>query len=116
MAFGNDPTTGTFSPTQGNEDAILKDLFSPDGVTDQFFYNNPFLAMIEKDENAGGRTYDQPVWGGFGQAQGSQFGINASGTTSGGASLGLQAAAGVSGEQPFVYLVPKGRKHCSRSN
>ena len=63
MAFGNDPTTGTFSPTQGNEDVILKDLFSPDGVTDQFFYNNPFLAMIEKDENAGGRTYDQPVWG-----------------------------------------------------
>lgn len=100
MAFGNDPTTGTFSPTQGNADAILKEIYSDDGITDEFFTNNPFYVMMPKAEDVTGRYYEQPVWGSAGQAGSRTFGASTSGP-------GVQAMANISGEQPFTFLVPK---------
>ena len=100
MAFGNDPSTGTFSPTQGNVDAILKEIYSDDGITDEFFTQNPFYTMCPKDENVPGRNFDQPVWASTGQARSRTFGSSTSGP-------GLQAMANISGEKPYVFLVPK---------
>jgi hypothetical protein len=96
MAFGNDPTTGTFSPTQGNVDAILKDIYSDEGVTDEFFTENPYLALMSKKEDVTGRFYDQAVWASAGQAQSRSSNFA---TT--------QTNAGLSGEAPYVFLVPK---------
>lgn len=96
MALGNDITLGTFSPTQGNADAILKDIYSDEGVTNEFFVDNPFLALMPKKEDVTGRYFDQPVWASAGQAQSRSSSFS---TT--------QTNAGSSGEAPYVFLVPK---------
>lgn len=100
MAFGNDASAGTFSPNEGQADAILKEIYSDDGITDEFFTNNPFYVMVPKKENVTGRYYNQPVWASAGQASSRTYGASTSGP-------GVQAMANISGEQPFDFLVPK---------
>ena len=98
MAFGNDPGAATITYDQGNADAILKEIYSDEGITNEFFVDNPFLALINKKENITGRNYEQTVWASAGQAQsralGSQFATT-------------QTNAGLSGEAPYVFVVPK---------
>jgi hypothetical protein len=100
MAFGNDAVAGTISLTQGAADAILKEIYSDDGVTDEFFRENPYLALMPKKEDVTGRFFEQPVWASAGQAQSRTFGASTSGP-------GLQSMANISGEAPFTFLVPK---------
>jgi len=96
MAFGNDAIlNGTeLSLNQGTADAILKEIYSDDGVTNEFFTENPFLALMPKKEDVTGRFYEQPVWASAGQAQSRLF-------------TNLQANSGLSGEAPYTFLVPK---------
>lgn len=100
MAFGNDAVVNSIALNEGQADAILKEIYSDDGVTDQFFRENPFFALMPKKEDVAGRYFEQPVWASAGQAQSRTFGASTSGP-------GLQSAAGISGEAPFTYLVPK---------
>ncbi len=100
MAFGNDAVHGTISLNEGQADAILKEIYSDDGVTNEFFTDNPFFALMPKREDVTGRYFEQPVWASAGQAQSRSFGSTTSGP-------GLQAAAALSGEAPYTFLVPK---------
>lgn len=100
MAFGNDAVVNSIQLNEGQADAILKEIYSDDGVTDEFFRENPFFALMPKKEDVTGRYYEQPVWASAGQAQSRTFGASTSGP-------GLQTGAGISGEAPFTYLVPK---------
>ena len=101
MGFGNDAATPNFtSLNEGTADAILKEIYSDDGVTNEFFVDNPFFALMPKKEDVTGRYYEQPVWASAGQAQSRTFAASTSGP-------GLQAFAGISGEAPYTFLVPK---------
>ena len=100
MAFGNDAVVGTISLNEGTADAILKEIYSDDGVTNEFFVDNPFFALMPKKEDVTGRYFEQPVWASAGQAQSRSFGATTGGP-------GLQAAAAISGEMPYTFLVPK---------
>ncbi len=100
MAFGNDAVVNSIALTQGAADAILKEIYSDDGVTDQFFRENPFFGLMPKKEDVTGRYFEQPVWASAGQAQSRTFGSSTSGP-------GLQSMSGISGEAPFTFLVPK---------
>lgn len=100
MTLGNDVTHGTISLTQGNADAILKEIYSDDGVTDEFFRENPFFALMPKKEDVTGRYYEQPVWVSAGQAQSRSFAGSSAGQQ-------LQTAANNSGEAPYTFLVAK---------
>lgn len=100
MSFGNDIGTPVVSIDQGTGDAILKEVYSDDGVTDEFFRDNPFYALMPKKEDVTGRYYEQPVWASAGQAQSRSFAGSAGGQQ-------LQTAAGNSGEAPYTFLVPK---------
>jgi hypothetical protein len=96
MAFGNDAVTSSsgINLNEGQADAILKEVYSDDGVTNQFFTENPFLALMPKKEDVTGRFFEQPVWASAGQAQSRIF-------------TNLQTNAGNTGEAPYTYLVPK---------
>ena len=100
MAFGNDAVVNSIALNEGQADAILKEVYSDDGVTDEFFRDNPFFALMPKKEDVTGRYYEQPVWASAGQAQSRTF----AGSTSG---PSMQTAAGISGEAPYTFLVPK---------
>jgi hypothetical protein len=100
MAFGNDATTPLVALNEGTADAILKEIYSDDGVTNEFFVDNPFFALMPKKEDVTGRYFEQPVWASAGQAQSRTFGSSTSGP-------GLQSMAGISGEVPYTFLVPK---------
>jgi hypothetical protein len=100
VAFGNDAVVNSIQLNEGQADAILKEVYSDDGVTDEFFRENPFFALMPKKEDVTGRYYEQPVWASAGQAQSRTFGASTSGP-------GLQSGAGISGEAPYTYLVPK---------
>ena len=52
MAFGNDAVVNSIALNEGQADAILKEVYSDDGVTDEFFRDNPFFALMPKKENA----------------------------------------------------------------
>lgn len=94
MAFGNDAVVNSIALNEGQADSILKEIYSDDGVTNQFFTENPFLGLMPKDENVPGRYFEQPVWASAGQAQSRKFD-------------NLQTFSGLSGEAPYTYLVPK---------
>lgn len=79
MAFGNDAVVNSIALTQGAADAILKEIYSDDGVTDQFFRENPFFGLMPKKEDVTGRYFEQPVWASAGQAQSRTFGSSTSG-------------------------------------
>jgi hypothetical protein len=100
MGFGNDAVVNSIQLNEGQADAILKEIYSDDGVTDEFFRDNPFFALMPKKEDVTGRYYEQPVWASAGQAQSRTFGASTSGP-------GLQSEAAISGEAPYTYLVPK---------
>src|SRR5436853_7847089 len=100
MAFGNDANHGTITLTQGEADAILKEYYSDDGVTNALFRERPLLALMPKKEDVTGRFYNQPIYVSTGQAQSRTFGGSAGG-------LSLITAAGVSGERPYDFQVPK---------
>lgn len=100
MAFGNDAVVNSIALNEGQADAILKEVYSDDGVTDEFFRDNPFFALMPKKEDVTGRYYEQPVWASAGQAQSRKFAASTSGP-------GLQSGAGISGEAPYTFLVPK---------
>lgn len=100
MAFGNDAVVNSIALNEGTADAILKEIYSDDGVTNEFFVDNPFFALMPKKEDVTGRYFEQPVWASAGQAQSRSFG-----STTGGP--GLQSAASISGEAPYTFLVPK---------
>jgi hypothetical protein len=98
MAFGN--TTGSPSVyiSQDSADAILKDVYSPEGIVDVIFDHNPFLALIPKMETAGGRFFDQPLHVSPGQGGSSTF-------------LNAQSAAATSGEGLYSWQVAKVENH-----
>lgn len=100
MGFGNDVGTPAIALNQGTADAILKEVYSDDGITDEFFRENPFFALMPKKEDVTGRYFEQPIWVSAGQAQSRTFGASTSGP-------GLQAASAISGEAPYTFLVPK---------
>ncbi len=100
MAFGNDAVVNSIALNEGTADAILKEVYSDDGVTDEFFRDNPFFALMPKKEDVTGRYYEQPVWASAGQAQSRTFGASTSGP-------GLQSGAGLTGEAPYTFLVGK---------
>lgn len=106
MAFGNDAVVNSIQLNEGQADAILKEIYSDDGVTDEFFRDNPYFALMPKKEDVTGRYYEQPVWASAGQAQSRVF-AQASGTNPGSQFSGLQTSAGISGEAPYTFLVPK---------
>lgn len=100
MAFGNDAVAGSIVLNQGEADAILKEYYSDEGVTNELFQDNAFLAMMPKKEDVTGRFYEQPVWASAGQAQSRTFGPSSAGP-------GLIAGSAISGESPYTFLVPK---------
>lgn len=100
MGFGNDTQSSLIALNQGQADAILKEIYSEDGVTNEFFQDNPFLALMPKKEDVTGRNYEQSVFASAGQAQSRTFGASTSGP-------GVLAGAQISGEAPYTFLVPK---------
>src|ERR1700680_1494625 len=96
MAFGNDAVVNAsgINLNEGQADAILKEIYSDDGITDEFFRDNPFFALMPKKEDVTGRYFEQPVWASAGQGQSRAF------------SNSLTEAA-LSGEAPYTFLVPR---------
>ena len=61
-------TLSAYSPELEKYDAILKDWYSEDQVKMVVYKNNPFLAMLSKEENITGKRFILPVV--FGDPQG----------------------------------------------
>ena len=98
MAFGNTPGTPSTYVNQDTGDAILKEFYSDDGVTNEIFMENPFLALVPKKEDVTGRFYNQPVAAGAGQGRSSSF-------------TQAQNAAATSGEALYDFQIAKVENH-----
>lgn len=85
MAFGNNVGSPSTYISQNSGDAILKEFYSEEGVTNEVYVKNPWLALIPKKEDATGRFYNQPVVASAGQGRSRTFSqaLNASETSGG---------------------------------
>ena len=77
MSAANPSGSGTalenYSPELAEYDAILKDWYSEDQVKFVVYKNNPFLAMLPKEENITGKRFILPVVYGDPQGVGSSI-------------------------------------------
>jgi hypothetical protein len=55
--------------------AGLKAFYTPDKVRNMTYQNNPFWALIKKEENTSGKTYEQPVIYGSPQSRSAKFSV-----------------------------------------
>jgi hypothetical protein len=55
--------------------AGLKAYYTPDKVRNMTYVNNPFWALIKKEENTSGKTYEQPVIYGSPQGRSATFSV-----------------------------------------
>ena len=72
MSASNE-TLANYSPEIAEYDAILKDWYSEDQVKFVVYKNNPFLAMLPKEENITGKRFILPVVYGDPQGVGSSI-------------------------------------------
>src|ERR1035441_8692929 len=106
-AFGNNIGVPATYVDQNTGDAILKEFYSDDGVTNEIYTDNPWLAIIPKKEDVTGRFYNQPVVASAGQGRSRTFtqAQNAGETASGANSTYT------SGEAVFDFQVKKTENH-----
>lgn len=107
MAFGNNVGSPSTYVNQNTGDAILKEWYSDEGITNEIYVENPWLALIPKKEDVTGRFYNQPIAVSSGQGRSRSFTQ---------AQLVAQTAAGsnatfTSGEALFDFQVKKIENH-----
>lgn len=107
VSFGNGVGVPATYIDQNTGDAILKEFYSDDGVTSEIYVDNPWLALIPKKEDAGGRFYNQPIVASAGQGRSRSFtqAQNASNTAAG------SNSTYTSGEAIFDFQVKKVENH-----
>lgn len=106
-SFGNTVGTPSTYINQDTGDAILKEFYSDDGVTNEIYVDNPWLALIPKKEDVTGRFYNQPVVASAGQGRSRTFtqAQNAASTAAG------SNSTFTSGEALFDFQVKKTENH-----
>lgn len=106
-SFGNNVGTPSTYVDQNTGDAILKEFYSDDGVTNEIYVDNPALALIPKKEDVTGRFYNQPVVASAGQGRSRTFTVaqNAGETAAG------SNSTFTSGEAIFDFQVSKTENH-----
>ena len=106
-SFGNTVGSPSTYVNQETGDAILKEFYSDDGVTNMIYADNPWLALIPKKEDVTGRFYNQPVVASAGQGRSRSFvqAQNAASTAAG------SNSTFTSGEAIFDYQVKKVENH-----
>src|ERR1700721_2665125 len=100
MSFGNVVGTASTYIDENTADAILKEVYSDKEIENEIFVDNPFLALVPKNENVPGRFYNVPVVANAG-ANGSRVFTQA------------QLAGGISGEGFFGFQAQKFENHIS---
>ncbi len=106
-SFGNTVGTPSTYISQDSGDAILKEFYSDDGVTNEIYVDNPWLALIPKKEDVTGRFYNQPIVASAGQGRSRVFvtAQNAASTAAG------SNNTFTSGEAIFDFQVAKVENH-----
>lgn len=103
MAFGNNIGSPSTYVSQNSGDAILKEFYSDEGVTNEIYVDNPWLALIPKKEDVTGRFYNQPVVASAGQGRSRTYGTAAAASSTAAGSN----STFTSGEALFDYQVKK---------
>lgn len=106
-SFGNNVGVPSTYVDQDTGDAILKEFYSDDGVTNEIYVDNPLLALMPKKEDVTGRFYNQPVVASAGQGRSRVFtqAQNAASTAAG------SNSTFTSGEAIFDFQVKKVENH-----